>query len=264
MDFTLDTYRLLLESLVDAGFIFQRFDDFLKNPYPKIVVLRHDVDLKPLNSLKTAMLENSMDISGTYFFRSVPQSLDEKTVVKIAGLGHEIGYHYENLALCNGDYECAIHDFEKNLLHLRKMAPVVTICMHGSPLSRWDSRLLWQRYSYRDYGIIGEPYFDVDFTRMLYLTDTGRRWDGEKVSVRDKVNTSDTGKPSSSFEKVRTLQFHSTFDIIRAAKKGLLPDKIMITVHPQRWDNRMLPWVKEYIFQNLKNAIKKAVVKIRG
>ncbi len=23
---------------------------------------------------------------------------------------------------------------------------------------------------------------------MLYLTNTGRRWDGERVSVRDKVN----------------------------------------------------------------------------
>jgi hypothetical protein len=59
--------------------------------------------------------------------------------------------------------------------------------MHGSPLSRWDSRLLWSRYDYREFGIIGEPYFDVDFDEVLYLTDTGRRWDGERFSVRDKV-----------------------------------------------------------------------------
>ncbi len=36
---------------------------------------------------------------------------------------------------------------------------------------------MWKRYSYRDFGIIAEPYFDVDFGEVLYLTDTGRRWD---------------------------------------------------------------------------------------
>ena len=30
-------------------------------------------------------------------------------------------------------------------------------------------------------------------------------------------------------------RFHSTFEIIEAAEKGLLPDKIMINTHPQRW-----------------------------
>ena len=38
-----------------------------------------------------------------------------------------------------------------------------------------------------DFGIIAEPYFDVDFDEVFYLTDTGRRWDGDSVSVRDKV-----------------------------------------------------------------------------
>jgi len=61
--------------------------------------------------------------------------------------------------------------------------------MHGSPLSKWDNRDLWKRYNYRDFGIIGEPYFDVNFDKVLYLTDTGRRWDGEGVSVRDKVTS---------------------------------------------------------------------------
>jgi len=32
-----------------------------------------------------------------------------------------------------------------------------------------------------------EPYFDVDFKEVLYLTDTGRRWDGDAFNIRDKV-----------------------------------------------------------------------------
>ena len=38
-----------------------------------------------------------------------------------------------------------------------------------------------------------------------------------------------------------------------------LPDKIMLTVHPQRWDDQVLPWVRELVWQNVKNVIKGVV-----
>ena len=157
--------------------------------------------------------------------------------------------------------------------------------MHGRPLSKYDNRLLWETYSYWDLGIIGEPYFDVDFSKVLYLTDTGRRWDGFDFSVRDKVKMrrSDLGTKglrdeeterlknkvgskkyvenrkivrkqigrleerkeilSSDIELMNNrgnltlneklgLRFRGTQDIIDAAEAGLLPDRIMITVHP--------------------------------
>ena len=106
-----------------------------------------------------------------------------KTILKI-------GYHYEDLSLVNGDHRQAMRHFEEQLSRLRKIYPVKTICMHGSPLSKHDNRDLWDSLTsalqsapaypqpkphYRDYGIIGEPYFDVDFSKVLYLTDTGRR-----------------------------------------------------------------------------------------
>jgi hypothetical protein len=75
----------------------------------------------------------------------------------------------------------------KKLERIRKIADIRTICMHGSPLSPYDNRLLWMKYDYRDYGIIGKPYFDIDFSDVAYYTDTGRRCDGDAVSVRDKV-----------------------------------------------------------------------------
>jgi len=57
----------------------------------------------------------------------------------------------------------------------RQLADVNAICMHGSPKSRYDGKDLWKHYSYNDLGIIGEPYFDMDFNQFFYLTDTGRR-----------------------------------------------------------------------------------------
>ena len=88
---------------------------------------------------------------------------DEEIIKQIADLGHEIGYHYENLSTCGGDLRLSIDDFRLNLEKLRKIYPVETICMHGSPLSKFDNRKLWERYDYRDFGIIGEPYFDIYF-----------------------------------------------------------------------------------------------------
>lgn len=245
MDFTVSKYIQLLDCLIDNKYQFQTFEEFLEKPYHKSIVLRHDVDLLPVNSLEFAKIQAERGIKGTYYFRAVPQSWDENIIKEIHSLGHEIGYHYESLTTCNGDLEKGIEDFKKNLTTLRKLAPVSTICMHGSPMSKYDSKDLWKNYDYKDFGIIGEPYFDVDFSKMFYLTDTGRRWDGDKVSVRDKVN--------STYD----LSFSLTDQIIAFSKK--LPNQIMFTFHPQRWNDNYVMWVKELLLQNVKNFIKRTI-----
>lgn len=245
MDFTVKKYKNLLISLQSKGYEFQTFMDFVDNPKAKSIILRHDVDLLPVNSLRFARIQNNLGIKGTYYFRAVPESWDEEVIKEIDSLGHEIGYHYENLTTCNGDLEEGIKNFNINLIALRKIAPVSTICMHGSPMSKYDSKDLWKKYDYKDYDIIGEPYFDVNFDKVFYLTDTGRRWDGQKVSVRDRVNTS------------FLLSFHSTDQIRDAFNSSKLPNQIMFTFHPQRWHNNVVLWVKELLLQNVKNTIKR-------
>lgn len=54
--------------------------------------------------------------------------------------------------------------------------------------------------------------------------------------------------------------FRSTNDIKRAAENSELPDKIMITFHPQRWTDNPVPWVKELVWQNFKKQIKKFII----
>lgn len=245
MDFTVKKYSSLLKALINQGYDFQTFDEFLSKPKSKSIVLRHDVDLMPKNSLKFAQIQAGNGVKGVYYFRAVKESWDDAIIKEIHNLGHEIGYHYENLTTSKGDVDAAVKDFELNLEKLRELAPVTTICMHGSPLSKYDSKAIWDKYKYSDFGIIGEPYFDVNFKQVFYLTDTGRKWDGDKVSVRDKV--------ASGF----TQSFSTTDQIIEAANQGNLPDKIMFTFHPQRWNDGLVKWTKELFFQNLKNIIKK-------
>ncbi len=262
MDFTLTVYKKLLESLISKGYSFIPLGDYIEsranvdhNPF---VILRHDVDRLPQNSLRTALIENSLGIKGTYYFRIVPESFNEEIIKEISGLGHKIGYHYEDVDLANREFklnnpkteiseeqliDLSYKSFCKNLDKIRRVADIKTICMHGSPLSKFDNKIIWKKYNYKNLGIIAEPYLDLNWSDFDYLTDTGRRWNGRDVSVRDKVNSNN----------IPGLK--STFDIINSLEK--LRDRLMITVHPQRWNDNFVKWSNELIMQNIKNIIKK-------
>ena len=148
-------------------------------------------------------------------------------------------------------FELAIDDFRLNLEKLQKFYLVETICMHGGPLSKWDNRDLWKKYDYRDFGIIAEPYFDIDFNVVFYLTDTGRSWNNSKASVRDKVN--------SKFD----IKIKDTNHLIEKIQRNELPDKIMLSIHPQRWFDYGYNWYKELLTQNVKNVVKRLMLKLR-
>lgn len=246
-DFTINAYKELLDALISAGYEFQTFREYLLEPLDKVVILRHDVDKKPGNSLRFAEIEHEKGLKASYFFRIVPESLHVDKLLEIMKLGHEIGYHYEDMDSAKGDPEKAIKNFEENLQKLRKLAPIDTICMHGSPLSKYDNKDLWQHYDYHEYGIIGEPYFDLDYGKIFYITDTGRKWNNRDASIRDKVN--------SPFE----IEVKSTQHFIELIKAGQMPDRMMINTHPQRWNDEVVPWVVELVSQTVKNRIKKIV-----
>ena len=254
MDFILETYKQLLESLLAVGYSFQTIEDFSLSEQEKVVMLRHDVDQGPSNALKFAEIEHSLNIRGTYYFRIKRKSNKPNFITRIVELDHEIGYHYEDLTINNGNREIAYQHFIDNLEYFRKFYPVRTCCMHGSPLSKWDNREIWNSYDYKTLGIIAEPYMDINFDRVFYLTDTGRRWDGDKYNVRDKVNFN---PGTVNITRQNTLIIKKTNDIIVAAEKNILPEQLMITVHPQRWTSNRILWLQELVSQNFKNSIKK-------
>lgn len=319
-DFTIREYRKLLQTFKTKTGTFCSFLGSFSLDSPRFTILRHDVDELPVNSMEFAEIQSSLGITSTYYFRSISGSFDKRIIESIAGLGHEIGYHYEDMSfawaklktvdrrlmaeeesLVRKVVDIGIESFNEHLTRLREIAQVKTICMHGSPMNRWDSRLLWKYYDYHDLGIVGEPYFDLDFEEVMYLTDTGRRWDGDSVSVRDKgLGTRNKGlvlkdkgqgeqikrseseyfkdwkvKPVAYRQKTNSeinlipnphslfpnQRFHSTSDIIKATLENKLPNKIMMTFHPQRWTDKPLPWVKELVWQNLKNTVKYFVVR---
>lgn len=259
MDFTLQKYKRLLQAFLDCQYGFVTFENYCQHKTDldaeRFVILRHDVDLKAENSLATARIEHSLGIKASYYFRVVPQSNMPEMIKAIANLGHEIGYHYEDMSICEGDTQKAIAHFERQLAYFKQFYPVKTICMHGAPRSRFDGKELWESFDYHDYGIIGEPYFDVDFSQVFYLTDTGRRWDGFNVSLRDKV-------PVYQDEWIgKGLVYHCTDDIIRAVENGSFPKHLMMTTHPQRWTDQRGEWLWEYLSQSAKNVVKRLIMR---
>ena len=299
-DFTYTTLASLLETLSHRGFSFSTLHNIAASSpsEARVIILRHDVEDDYNKALTFARIEHSLGIMGSYYFRLFPVAGNDRIISQIAALGHEVGYHYDDLSVCNGRYEAAIARFARNVDHLRQFGAVTTITMEGAPRSRFDNRMLWlgridkelkargshpvnleaegqlsrsQRlpdfyyhlpanhsklphYDYQDFGITTEPYFDLDFNQFFYLTDTGRCWDGWNVSVRDKV-------PQQSEWEKQGLVFHTSAQIIRAANEGRLPEKIMMTFHPQRWNNNQVLWLKELILQRLKNVVKRGLVR---
>ena len=294
-----------------------------------LIILRYDVEARYPNALRMAQIQHKLGIKGTYYFRIFNKSGNEAIIKQIVALGHEIGYHYDDLTTCKGDHQKAIERFQKNLAYLRQFATVRTICMEGAPESKYNNQDLWgkeemrderremsrndktlvadtskhtlyhttlnAKKSYHDFGIIAEPYLDLNFDKVYYLTDTGRRWDG-KFSVRDKavfrdgrvrgervsgekvrgerVRDESVRGEKMSGERVRdeklsselvnpeymTLRFRHTKDIIKAIEESSFPSQAMLTFHPQRWNDKPMPWFKEFVWQNVKNQVKRIIV----
>ncbi len=301
MDFTQKRYKKLLMALSDKGYTFQTFEEFMALPSKRRVVLRHDVDRKPYNALAVARIEKELGIKASYHFRVISPYFNEEVVKSIIEMGHEAAYHYEDLGVAarkdvridegsSGEipkiFQEAYRLFRDNLKRLREFYPVKIISMHGSPLSAYDNREIWLYYRYRDDGIICEPYFDIDLAQVMYLTDTGRRWDGERTNLRDKAKDKKSRGRSEIFNDEgwasipivgsamdmtteaglfqKSIRFRSTRNLIRGITDGVMPDAMIINTHPQRWSGDFISWMWELIWQNTKNSGKVLVSFVRA
>lgn len=141
-------------------------------------------------------------------------------------------------------FEESLISFRASLDKYRKLAPIDTISMHGSPSSVIDPRLLWLKYDYHDYGIKLEPYFDIDYNEVFYITDASRKWNNHSVNKRDRVE--------SGFKH----EINNSDDIIKLIEQNKMPDKLLINMHPHNWADNYADWLGITLVQGAKNIIK--------
>ncbi len=245
MDFTLSAYEELCEAIVASGYKVLRIKDYLelkrRGSLPKrFVILRHDVDARPANSLKVAKVERKVGISSTFYFRV--KTFDPRIARAIESMGHEVGYHYECLDEAKGNLNLAIKIFEGHLNFFRKFCEVSTVCMHGNPLTPWRNSEMWERYRLEDFGLLGEAYLSIDYSTIAYYTDTGRSWCG--VRVKDLVRNA-----------IEVKRVCKTSQLVSLVERKVYP-RICLVTHPQRWEDNLLLWLKELTLQSLKNVAK--------
>lgn len=155
----------------------------------RFFVMRHDVDGNVGNALEMAKVDARCGIRATYYFRMKPRLFQPHVIRAVADLGHEIGYHYEVLSDAGGDLDAARKLFESNLSKLRRIAPVMTVCMHGASLSRHHNLDFWKNNSLEDFDLAAEPYLTIDYSDMYYFSDTGLCWDNRRFNLRDLVSS---------------------------------------------------------------------------
>ncbi len=249
--FSVNAYKEgLLEGVVASREV-TKISDWIKNPVSNAVVLRHDVDRHFANAVHLARAEAEFGVASVYYFRCNRMRFPEAEVEAVRDLGHEVGYHYEVLSKTNGNVSKGIELFATELEELRKLAPVETASMHGSPLSPYDNRLIWSDAIPSDFDLVGEAYISIDYSNVIYLTDTGRSWRDDSVNLRDKSLTESVERRVENLNEICQL-----FDE---------DDKtVIISSHPERWAYNKFTLARSYSEDLASNFIKSLIIKVRG
>jgi len=275
MDFTYETYRDLLDAGCHAGYDFLTIREYIarhavsgRSPVvsaasgtqthdgsdavdtlpERFIILRHDVDRKPENSLAKAKVEAAYGIASTYYVRTVERTFDPAIIREIDALGHEVGYHYEDMDRADGDTAAAIASFETELARLRELVEVDTVCMHGNPLSAHDNRDMWADTSFEPFDLLGEAYLSLDFTDVTYFSDTGRTWADGALKIKD--HTRGQGR--------KDHQVGTTHELIELLESGEL-DRLCLLTHPNRWAKTYPEFLVETTKDRAINVVKRGL-----
>ena len=278
MLFTLDSYRRLLDLILRNGYAIHGIEKIIIEgregfvPEGRFTAIRHDVDYFPKRALALAMIEAEREIATTYYIRR--RFFDENTDIigKIAELGHQIGYHYEeadthqkapNLQIERD----AVGFFVGSLLDLDQLGfPIRTVCAHGNPLTDVDNRQVVHllrsedaldrlAFTYdRDMikvkisdRLAGDASIDItgnDFD--LYIPDTGRF--NPSFNLKDRID-------DCAISGLSNLA-----DLERILTSGEYR-RIYMNMHPDRWSGNMGTWLFDFAFDTAKNLAKKVIGK---
>ena len=251
-DFTTNKYAEFLNALVKVNFPIYTIVEWIKKKPSEGLILRHDVDRKPKQAIKIAKIAAECGAIGTFNFRVLRDRTDKNAVVDISNMGHEIGYHYEDLSIAKGDVDTAIEYFEKNLKLLREIADVKTATMHGRPLSKYDNRDIWKFTNVKRFNLYGEAYKSIDYKNIYYLTDTGRTWGETNANLRD-----------SAIDAIKTPKHLRSTDDVKEFISSNPNISVAIVFHPERWSSNYLQLFFQSLIDLSASTIKRIIKLIR-
>ncbi len=148
-------------------------------PPTPFLILRLDVDYRERHALYMARIAERYDLRGTFYFR---RGFDLETMRAVAALEHEVGYHFETLDTCQGDFDQAEALLLDHLTELRAAGLTIrTVAAHGStptaPTYVRNLDLFAKRPDlFERAGLLGETTLSFNFAKVTYLSDATWTW----------------------------------------------------------------------------------------
>jgi hypothetical protein len=135
MDFTHTAYDQLLSAIVGAGYQALTLRRALTGADLELpFILRHDVEWDLKRTLAIVEIEKRHGMRSSLYFRVDTKVYDLPTMRRLQDDGFEIGYHYNTLDRCRGDFSRAITLFEQDIKRLRDAGlKIDTVIPHGDP-----------------------------------------------------------------------------------------------------------------------------------
>lgn len=177
--FTFAHYREILESALEQDYAFSTFDEHETVTAPRLLLMRHDIDLSLENCLRFARIEHDLGVRATYFVRVHARLYNPfefrsyRMLQEIGALGHELGLHYEpGFALAVDEDPEQMARREKTILEAILERPVTSASAHlpaksGATIDDTNKD---------SFGIRYEAYSPEFIKGFKYLSDSKGGW----------------------------------------------------------------------------------------
>lgn len=174
-----------IKNIANSGRRFLTVVDVIQSPLlpASVILLRFDVERDLKHHADIAKLLYQLNVVGTFYFHTRKECYNAEILKKIEGFGHEIGYHYECLDRCQGDFSKARDLFLNEVALFRRDGfKLSTVCAHGEPGIRKNLYIsngdLLKRFPnlLSDAGLVGEVGIWRRSCPHLYASDRFSRY----------------------------------------------------------------------------------------
>ena len=173
-EFGIDAYTEVLERFLHRGYATRRISELDEATEPDhVLYLRHDLDYLVTPAVPFAVAEVERRMTATYYvLLTGPYNVfapdNCRAIDEIAGLGHEIGLHYDLEAVGAGPGGRARIDDQVRVLEDLLGAPVRTISTHNPSLAGKDP--------FRSVPGLRHPHDPRDHRKLAYISESRRTW----------------------------------------------------------------------------------------
>lgn len=225
----------------------------------RYVNIKHDVESVPSKALDLARIEAKYGHCATYYVQAYLLTDSNKDILKeIQSLGHEVTYHHDVMDCAKGDIQIAMTIYKENVAKFEQFGfPVVTVCQHGNPSSKYENRDFFRSDLIQEH-FPSQSDIMVDFmikakSQYTYISDVGMEF---KI-VTDPVN-SDKLKDDEKYIVLGDAM-HVIEHIITHPDNSYI-----VSAHPHRYNkNRLSAALRKMLFQMLK-GVAKVLFKLPG